>query len=350
MPDFSIADILARGYQNRKDLLAQPYGISNAAPAIGNLVNTGVQVADQNRQKQSVMQAQSDYASYLATDPNKRDPALTQKGLQAALALGYNPLPASHTPKSVEADAAAKARGAASVPKAAKTDPYALTPEEDAAWQKAIKDRKVSPTQIASRGPKRKDLAKQFLDNPSYDASKSEIAFKVSQAGQEASERLTQGGSAQVVARVAQSAREQLDALQEASDKFPRADLKFMNTPIIKLAAQGSPGAQDWLIAIQTARAEYATALNRGNSPSETQIKEAEVALPDTIPPKLLPSAIKQLRKGLDNTVKGMMTPATANASAAPIPPHPQDSEAVAWAKANPKDPRSAQILDLNGQ
>ncbi len=36
--------------------------------------------------------------------------------------------------------------------------------------------------------------------------------------------------------------------------------------------------------------------------------------------------------------------------SAAYAIPHPQDSEAVIWAKANPKDPRSAAILKANGQ
>lgn len=34
---------------------------------------------------------------------------------------------------------------------------------------------------------------------------------------------------------------------------------------------------------------------------------------------------------------------------AKPPAPHPQDSEAVTWAKANPKDPRSAAILKVNG-
>ncbi len=32
-----------------------------------------------------------------------------------------------------------------------------------------------------------------------------------------------------------------------------------------------------------------------------------------------------------------------------PAPPHPQDTQAVQWAKANPRDPRSAKILQQNG-
>lgn len=93
MGDFSIADILARGYQAKKNNLEMPYGISNVAPVIGNLVNTGVQVADQNRQRQSVLKAQQDYAGYLSTPADKRGPAQTQRGLQAGLALGFNVAP-----------------------------------------------------------------------------------------------------------------------------------------------------------------------------------------------------------------------------------------------------------------
>lgn len=38
-----------------------------------------------------------------------------------------------------------------------------------------------------------------------------------------------------------------------------------------------------------------------------------------------------------------------SNAQAGTFSPHPQDSDAVTWAKSNPKDPRSAQILKMNG-
>jgi len=94
MPDFSIADILARGYQQRKDLLAQPYGPSNALPALGALGQQGFQVADEQRKRQSVLQAQQEYANYLATPEDKRDPVITQRGIQAGIALGIQPSPA----------------------------------------------------------------------------------------------------------------------------------------------------------------------------------------------------------------------------------------------------------------
>jgi hypothetical protein len=41
--------------------------------------------------------------------------------------------------------------------------------------------------------------------------------------------------------------------------------------------------------------------------------------------------------------------PGVSSAKASNIKPHPQDSVAVQWAKANPKDPRSAKILMMNG-
>jgi hypothetical protein len=314
MPDFSIADILARGYQQKKDLLAQPYGISNVAPALGQLGTAAFQVADQNRQRQSVLQAQQDYAKYLATDPSQRDPSMTQAGLQGAMSLGYNPAPprAPLTPQQIEADAAAKARGTASAKP--KVQDQNLTPEEMKALQGAMSRSKnpLAASMISFRGPRAKLMAQSLMKDPDWSPVAGEAGLASAKAGASAGARLTEGGSAQVVARVAQSAREQLDILQQASDKFPRSDVKFLNTPIIKLDSQVYPEAQNWLIAIQTARAEYATALNRGNIPSQEQIKESEKALPDTITPKMLPGAIAQLRKGLDATVKGMMTPAKA--------------------------------------
>lgn len=131
---------------------------------------------------------------------------------------------------------------------------------------------------------------------------------KAQTAGATAGARFQESGPGQMVARVANSAMEQLDDLQKASDNFPRSDVKMLNTPIMKIDEQTMPEAQVWKIALNTARMEYAAALNRGNSPGLENIAEAAKALPDTITMKQLPGAIAQLRKGLTNTVKGMTT------------------------------------------
>lgn len=88
MGDFSIAEILSRGYNAKKDQLSQPYGLSNLAPVAGNLAQAGIQSLDERQKRQSVLQAQQDYAKYM-TNPN--DPAMSQRGIQAGLSLGITP-------------------------------------------------------------------------------------------------------------------------------------------------------------------------------------------------------------------------------------------------------------------
>lgn len=190
-----------------------------------------------------------------------------------------------------------------------------LTPEEDAALVAALR-RPTNPlplTLIRYRGPGSKALAQSLMQDPEYNPTTAEINLASGKAGSSASARLTEGGSSQIVARAANSAKEQLDILQQASNEFPRTDLQFMNTPLIAIDKQKYPEAQNWLIALQTARNEWATAQNRGNAPTEALLKEAAVAIPDTITPSQLPGAINKMRLGLEATVRGQMTPVKAN-------------------------------------
>lgn len=312
MPDFDISGILANGLAQRQQYLNQPKGWGTALPVLGNAVNDIVQ-------KKMQLQAQQDYANFLSLPPDQRqDPQNAMRGYKAALALGINPPIAKQAPDQMITDPQVLNRLGYSAPvnmaqarvagKPNRPTFSELSSDEQSAINKALDESRLDPSQITSRNAKM--LARQFMNNPSYNARQSTMGYKAATAGAEASSRLTQGGSSQVVARTAQSALEQLDLLQKASDKFPRSDTQFMNTPIIALARQRNPQAQQWLIQAQTARAEYATALNRGNSPSKEQIDEATKALPDTITPAQLPAAIQQLRAGLEATVKGQMTPA----------------------------------------
>lgn len=311
--DFSIADILARGYQQRKDLLSQPTGFSNVAPALGQLGAQAFQVADQNRQRQSVLQAQQDYAKYLATPPDKRDPAMSEAGLRGAMTLGYNPAPPRMmlTPQQIEADAAAKARGTASA-KPTGTD-QALTPDEMKALRGAMtrKENPLPASMISFRGPRAKLMAQSLMSDPNWSPVSGESGLAAAKAGASAGARLQEGGSAQMTARTANAANAQLDILSEISKKFPRTNVQLMNTPIIKFDAQTMPEAQDWIIALNSFRNEYASALMRGNMPQGQAQEEVARSLPENITPKQLESAIPLLRRELQALVKGQMTRAT---------------------------------------
>lgn len=203
-----------------------------------------------------------------------------------------------------------------------------LTPIQSAALQWGLDQGLVATEDISARGPRsaimadgiagrsdfqaynkeRERTGKTGLEN--FNPRQNSINTAAAKAGASASARLTEGGSSQVVARAANSATEQLDILQEMSDKFPRSDVRFMNTAINAIDVQTHPEAQNWRVALNSARTEYATALNRGNSPTKELMDEARVALPDNITPKQLPGAISTLRRGLAATVKGQMTAA----------------------------------------
>ncbi len=62
------------------------------------------------------------------------------------------------------------------------------------------------------------------------------------------------------------------------------------------------------------------------------------------------PQGLVQPQQGFLGKAAGMLGFGQPAQAAAPVPaPHPQDSAALQWAKANPKDPRSAAILQING-
>lgn len=67
---------------------------------------------------------------------------------------------------------------------------------------------------------------------------------------------------------------------------------------------------------------------------------------PETVKQKL--SAIPVYLETL-KTRAGRAAPAGYEVPSATVAPHPQDSEAVQWAKSNPNDPRAARILQLAG-
>lgn len=88
----SIAPILQNAAAIQVPLISQPKGLSGALPAVGQLAQTGFDVAANNQKKQSVMQAQQAYATYLA---KVDDGTATQQdhaiGRMAALSLGITP-------------------------------------------------------------------------------------------------------------------------------------------------------------------------------------------------------------------------------------------------------------------
>ena len=53
--------------------------------------------------------------------------------------------------------------------------------------------------------------------------------------------------------------------------------------------------------------------------------------------------------KGLDDELQASKDSYRSNPAPAPALAHPQDDQAVAWARSNPNNPKSATILQANG-
>ncbi len=322
MSDFSIADILARGYQQRAPLITQPTGLAAAMPGVVNLANQGVQAYGQAKQAQSVQQARQAYANYLSTPPNQRDPATTQAGIQAGLSLGIqptNPLDAQFKQSEIDRNTAFanvlknKPLTPANRFGVGQTFPQPVID----AWVKKIttKNPKTGqPYAVLSDIPGgmaanslRAQVAASLGSVPGYDVG----AGAAGRAGAISSAKFQEAGSPQTTARTANTANAQLDILDEISKKFPRSNVQMMNTPIIKIDSQTMPEAQNWIIALNSFRNEYASALMRGHMPREGALAESAKALPENITPKQLESAIPLLRRELAALSKGQMTRAT---------------------------------------
>ena len=193
MADFSIADILARGYQQRAPLLQQRSGLGAAIPALGEFAVKGAE-------KYSVMQAQKDYADFLSLpDDEKAKPDNAARGYQAALSLGIDPqkhqsalidpVAMALLSKSVGVEPGAvkgKNKETAAVmeklipkPKT-QAETSSLTPDEMAALVKATR-RKNNPlptSTIKARGPNAKVLAQALMQDENYSPTAAEALYK----------------------------------------------------------------------------------------------------------------------------------------------------------------------------
>lgn len=168
------------------------------------------------------------------------------------------------------------------------------------------------PDLLKSRGLQPKFIAQQLLKNPEYNPAAANVGYAGEKMSATSAARLQASGPPQVLARYANSTKEVLKVAQEASDKFPRYGVQFLNSPYIKLAYQTSPEALQFKQVVADLRGHIAAVLAKGYAPQKEQIDEAMKYIPDTITPKQLKEDIPFLNRLIDIQVKGMMTPASA--------------------------------------
>lgn len=297
MADFSIADILARGYQQRKDLLSQPYGFSNVLPAAGQVAQQGFQLADNNRKQTSVMQAQKDYSDYLSkSDAGMATPEDHQKGYAAALSLGINPKPQTNiayadprlmaglaTAAGVPTDIKGSKENIAAAEKLAslKKKPIgtdqSLSPEEMNALKGAMGRAKnpLPASMISFKGPRAKLMAQSLMSDPNWSPIAGEAGLASAKTGAEATARV-QGGKGFEIGALGGTVEDTLNKLEPLIPKLGPNKLAILNKAYqAGLQQVNDPDVNKALVYLNEATALQASVLKGGGAPTDEDIKLA---------------------------------------------------------------------------
>lgn len=186
-----------------------------------------------------------------------------------------------------------------------------LTSEEQNALTRATLREKnpLDPSIINFKGPRSKTIAQALLKDPNYSPLKAKGETAATISGAAAGERFQRAGPPQVLARYANSTKEVLKVVEEASKNYPRFGEQFLNMPYNKLKTQDSPEALQFKQSIADLRGHIAAVLAKGYAPQKEQIDEAAHYIPDTITPKQLTEDLPFLNRLIDIQVRGMMTP-----------------------------------------
>ena len=304
------SDIYLKALDSRLRQMQNPY--ANVPQAVG-----------QFGQQLTAMQAHKNLSEYLSMpEDQKALPENKQKFYQSAMLMGVDPskLISQPTQKvdpiTLENTKEKNRETLAGVTAGLKKTnaPTGFTQPQIDSWVTKIKSGKAILNDIPggmSANSLRAKVASVLGMDQNYDVGKANVGRAAQVAGASAGARLTEGGAAQMTARTANAANQQLDILEDVSKKFPRSNVQAMNTPIIAFDRQTYPEAQNWIIAVNSFRNEYASALMRGHMPQEQAQHEVARALPDNITPAQLESAIPLLRRELAALVAGQMTPAS---------------------------------------
>lgn len=303
----SIAEILAQGYEGRKKYLEQPYGLSNALPAIGQTAIAGMGVLQEQQKKQSILQAQQDYAQFLSLSPEDRSkPENAQKGYIAAMNLGINPTPAPSvkTPQQIEAESAARARGTQSV----RPSDTVFTPEAIDSWAKKIQSGKAVLSDLPG-GMSAKSLRAQVaakLGTSDYNVGEA-VAKRRFQTGQAAF-----ASSSQVEGPLTymKSVIPNLDRLQTLSDKLPKGQFPIINRATLRVMQEsGNPDVVAYATAMTETADQVAKILQGGGTgggTSDSKMKQALELFDKGFSPAQMKAVTSEVKGLLSNRMKAM--------------------------------------------
>lgn len=265
--------------------MSQPTGIAGALPAVGSMVQGGLQGIQEGQKKKSLMDAQQAYSTYLSkVDSGAATPEDHQIGRVAAMSLGITPpetvnpeiWKATQSAAGINTPAPGNKQNVQAVETLARLkekqqsstgQSQNLTPEEMNALRMASAraNNPLPLSMVSFRGPRAKIMAQSLMQDPNWSPIAGEAALALGK---------TNAGSAiQLPARKIAAILPRIDAAVMASNAFPRSKYQLLNKIGIKSAAAGTPGvdpqtqrlAQDLLNKTKLVADEFQSTIGAGS-------------------------------------------------------------------------------------
>lgn len=212
------------------------------------------------------------------------------------------------------------------------------------AMAEAVAAGKVDPKSLSLKSGYRAAVIEKALKiNPDYDMKNYTADNAYGTSGMRAAG--TAAANSSIAATAAQGGA---DILMNASAKVPREKLRSWN----KLVLAGETEANDpatgaYLTAINTFVNEYARAINPKGTATVADKQHARELLAASDSPQALEAKVNVMRQEMQRARQAPKDVANDLRAARPGGGS-DDKAAVAWAKANPNDPRAKKIMELH--
>lgn len=209
------------------------------------------------------------------------------------------------------------------------------------------------PDIFKSRGVQPKFIADMLRKDPEYDPTKANTQYKAEQRGA----TTAAGKSADIITNLNSAHggfEKSMDAAMPLAGKY---SIGYINQ-ILNSGGKGlnDPDAIKLYGHLHLAALNAAKIAKGGNASLST---EEEKGADELFSTKLNENGLQGMRDVVETEYQGRVEGAkrgtssqsgTSGAETNNAKPHPQDADAVKWAKDNPNDPMAAQILKANGQ
>jgi len=242
------------------------------------------------------------------------------------------------------------------------TSTYDTAPADDQRLARNLVDGKIRPSDIGYRDRGRiVSLASEYADKTGKDFHSYGGDVNAGMA-----KNLAYGKMGQNVVSF-NTALGHIGDAEKAYQAVGNTDQRWLNTPINVLKKQSNdPNIIALDLNINAVAGELANAFKTGGA-TDTEISHFSNILTDNLTPSQAHAALQKAAQLLDSRINAIQSQQSSVSGShggqrqllsqhgsdvmdqLQVKSHPQDSQAVQWAKQNPNDPRAKKILQING-